>query len=276
MACSTMPRAGARRRPIVAAVRELVSAGVDVVHMHGVDFSSYLPDEGPALLATLHLPSDYYPREVFSLGRPRTRLVCVSEHQLATCPRADLPLCVVPNGVNLDEFAPILPKESFVLAMGPICPEKGFHDALDAAKEADIDMILAGEVFTYPGHLRYFSEAIEPRLDARRRFVGPVGGAEKRSLLARARCLLVPSLVAETSSLVTMEALASGTPVIARPAGALADLVEQGKTGYLVSSVEEMSSAIAEVAAIDSAWCRQTGPNAVLVRAHDPGLRRTH
>ena len=52
----------ARRRTTAAyrgAVRELVSVGVDVVHMHGVDFlPSYLPDEGPALLATLHLPSD--------------------------------------------------------------------------------------------------------------------------------------------------------------------------------------------------------------------------
>jgi glycosyltransferase involved in cell wall biosynthesis len=69
---------------------------------------------------------------------------------------------------------------------------------------------------------------------------------------------LAPSLVAETSSLVAMEALACGCPVVAFPAGALADIVEPGITGYLVGGAEEMAEAITACAAIDRESCRQT------------------
>jgi glycosyltransferase involved in cell wall biosynthesis len=64
--------------------------------------------------------------------------------------------------------------------------------------------------------------------------------------------------VPETSSLVAMEALACGTPVIAWPAGALAEIVEHGRTGYLVRSVGEMAEAIRAAGAIDPEVCRQT------------------
>src|SRR5690606_12917686 len=103
----------------------------------------------------------------------------------------------------------------------------------------------------------YFEEAIRPRLCARRRFVGRVGGARKRELFAGARCVLIPSRVAETSSLVAMEALASGTPVVAYRAGALAELVEHGVTGYLVDGVDEMAGAARASAELDRAACRR-------------------
>ena len=104
------------------------------------------------------------------------------------------------------------------MALGRICPEKGYHIALDAAARAGVPMVLAGEVFRYPAHEQYFRDEIAPRLDASRRFIGPVGLHRKRRLLSEARCLLAPSLAPETSSLVAMEALACGTPVIAFPA----------------------------------------------------------
>lgn len=66
----------------------------------------------------------------------------------------------------------------------------------------------------------------------------------------------MPSLVAETGSLVAMEALARGTPVIAFPNGALAEVVEHGVTGYLVRDADEMAAAIPLAAQIDPAACR--------------------
>ncbi len=117
-------------------------------------------------------------------------------------------------------------------------------------------LLLGGKVFPYPAHEQYHAREIAPRLSPERRFLGPLGRDEAARLLARARCLLVPSLAPETSSLVVMEALASGTPVVAFRAGALPEIVEDGRTGFLVDGVEEMAAAIARVGELDRHACR--------------------
>ena len=96
---------------------------------------------------------------------------------------------------------------------------------------------------------------MQPKLDRLRRFLGPVGFRRKRRLLAGARCLLVPSVAPETSSLVAMEA-AAGTPVIAFPNGALGEIVEHERTGFLVNSFEELTTAITRAHEIEPETCR--------------------
>src|SRR5450755_1906600 len=98
--------------------------------------------------------------------------------------------------------------------MGRICPEKGVHIALRLAHRLDQRMIVAGPVHDFESHHEYFAREVEPLLDDKRQYIGPVRGQDKSRLLAEARCLIVSSLVAETSSLVAMEAAASGTPVV--------------------------------------------------------------
>lgn len=249
-------RAHAHHRTAMAEV--LARTRVDIVHLHGLDFASYLPPPGPAALATLHLPPEWYAPEVFALRRPRTYLCCVSASQWRRCPPAANLVGVVDNGVDLDALRPDGPRQPYALALGRICPEKGFHRALAACRLAGVPMILAGEVFPYPAHERYFRDTIVPLLDRDRRFIGPVGLREKRRLMAAARCVIVPSEVAETSSLVAMEALACGTPVITSGAGALSDIVEHGRTGYVVADETSMATALSYVHRIDPTTCRRT------------------
>lgn len=230
---------------------------IDLVHMHGIDFHRYLPPPRVPVLTTLHLPPGWYPPEVFHPVRPDTLLHCVSAAQRRACPPGARLLPDVPNGVPVSERAAPHAKRGFAFALGRICPEKGFHLALDAAERAGVPLLLAGEVFGYPAHRRYFHEEIEPRLDGSRRFIGPVGLARKRRFLAAARCLLVPSLAPETSSLVAMEALACGTPVIAFRAGALPEIVEHSRTGFLVDDEREMADAIHAAGSLDPDECRR-------------------
>lgn len=249
------------RQCIYAALRRIISQAVkefrpDLVHLHGVDFYEYMPPPGCPVLVTLHLPLAWYPANALKRSRPNTWLLPVSRDQASRAPAGVDLLPEIENGIEIGQFGRGGHKRPFVLALGRICPEKGFHLALDAAKEAGVRCLLAGSVSRYPEHLAYFDSKIRPRLDHRLRWIGPVGGQRKRRLLARARCVLVPSLVVETSSLVAREALAAGTPVIAFRAGALCEIIDNGRTGYLVDTVEEMAKAISMVDQIDAQACR--------------------
>lgn len=249
-------RAWARHRAAIAAA--LARWPVDLVHMHGIDFDAYLPAPGVPVLATLHLPPSWYPPEALRAKRPDTWLNCVSAAQYAACPSTPNLLAPIANGVAVEALSARHAKRDFALVVCRICPEKGVHLAIEAAKAAGVTLLIAGEVSGYEAHRRYFDEEVAPRLDRRRRFIGPVGFARKRRLMTAARCLLVPSSVAETSSLVAREALACGTPVIGFPNGALPETIDHGRTGFLVGDVDEMAAAIRRAPSLDGEECRRT------------------
>lgn len=241
---------------IKAAIGEVLAGSrVDLVHLHGLDFLEYLPPPGIPVLVTLHLPLQLYPKAALHPARPGTWLLPVSASQtLGSSNLALLP--PIENGVDLPRARPRA-RHGYALTLGRVCPEKNFAAALDACRLAQCPLLLAGHVYAYREHRHYFDHEITPRLDHSRRWIGPITGTRKRRLLAGARCVLIPSRIAETSSLVAMEALSAGVPVIAYPAGALPDIVEHGRTGFIVEDVAAMARAIRAAARIDPNACRR-------------------
>lgn len=235
----------------------LASGPVDLVHMHGFDFYEFIPKGDVPVLATLHLPPTWYRNWIYQIDRPHFYLNCVSTSQRMQAPESALIVRTIPNGVHIPHFDPLpITERAGAVMLGRICPEKGTHIGIAAARRAGIPLTVAGDIFGYPEHVEYFEREVGPALNATTRFVGPVGLSDKMGLLRSAQCLLVPSNVPETSSLVSMEALACGTPVIAMRSGALPEIVEDGKTGFIVGSMEQMVAAMHEVYRIDPMVCR--------------------
>lgn len=233
--------------------RTLKKYEIDLVHFHGLDFYTYLPESSVPKLATLHLPLDWYPADIFQLSG--IHFNCVSQTQAHSAPHLQQ-VSVVPNGIDIERFSTDGSHAGPLLWLGRICPEKGVHLALEVAHQLHFPLTVAGPVYAFRTHEAYFRERVEPLLDDQRRWIGAVSMQQKASLLTQARALLVPSLAAETSSLVAMEAISSGTPVIAFRSGALPEVVEDGVTGFVVDGQAQMVEAIGRLNEISAETCR--------------------
>ena len=250
------------RRMIEMALR---SYSIDLIHFHGLDFYEYLPNTNVPMLATLHLPVSWYPEA--ALRESAVQLNLVSQSQANSDPGA-AKWPVISNGVDISRYRGTATREEYLLVLARICPEKGIDAALRVAHRLDLPLIVAGPVHPFEAHQRYFRECVEPLLDRKRRYIGPIGIDAKAGLLSKAKCLLIPSLVAETSSLVAMEAICSGTPVVAFRSGALPEVIDDGVTGFLTSSEDEMIGAVGRSWEISAETCRSTRGNSLRFSPH--------
>ena len=162
-------------------------------------------------------------------------------------------VATVYNGIRLADFTFRAKPGEYAVVLGRIHPDKGVHLAIEAATAAGLPLIIAGIV----QDTDYFRRHVEPRLDGDRvRFLGPVGPAERDSLLGGALALLHLVTFDEPFGLAMIEAMACGTPVIGMRRGAVPEVVVDGQTGVLVGDVGGAVRALRVVAGLDRGRCR--------------------
>jgi glycosyltransferase involved in cell wall biosynthesis len=236
-------------------------AEFDLIHDMSGGFWQHADGLPIPVLATLHLPRPLYTNVDFSRVPECVSFNCVSNSQ--TPEFSDLPrvLGVAANGIALDCFPRELVKQEkreYVLWIGRICEEKGTHVALDVAHTAGEKLIIAGTVYPFLYHQKYFAREVIPRLKRagnRAKYIERPSFVEKVDLIRNARAVLITSEINETSSMIAMEAAACGTPVIAFRRGALPEVVAEAITGMLVNDQSEMVSALTRARRIEPEQC---------------------
>ena len=157
------------------------------------------------------------------------------------------------HGIPLEAFPFDAVGSEDLLFFGRIHPDKGAAEAIDVARRTGRRLVMAGIVQDQGYHERHVAPAID---GTRVVYKGAVGGEERTRTLGAARALLHLINFEEPFGLSVIEAMACGTPVIARNRGSMRELVDHGVTGFLVNSVEEAIDAVARIDTIDREACR--------------------
>lgn len=223
--------------------------GFDLIHAHSASALAC------ARLAP-HLPLAYtlHHERVPELSRfyaafPEVHYVAISadqRHREVPLPHME----VIHHGLDPRQYEWRERPLDYACFLGRFAPVKGVHIAIDVAEAAGLPIRLAGRVHTEDE--RWAERALHHRLDRPHvHHRGCVGMAEKVPLLRDARVLLAPIDWEEPFGLALVEAMLSGCPVVAFPRGSVPELVEEGVTGFVARSADEMIEIIAPGGPLD-------------------------
>jgi glycosyltransferase involved in cell wall biosynthesis len=216
----------------------------DVVHSHVETLGFLFARHSPApVLTTLHGRLDVAGIPELLEEFTDIPLVAISDSQRRWSPDANW-VATIHHGLPLEQM-PFSPTSGDYLAfVGRITPEKGVADCIAVARAAGMKLRMAAKV--YDEHEKeHFAEVVQPAIrDGTVEFLGELGPPERDALYAGAAATLMLGAWPEPFGLVAIESMATGTPVIARRAGALTETIDHGQTGFLVDDEIEAELAI--------------------------------
>ncbi|MEX1113533.1 MAG: glycosyltransferase family 4 protein [Patescibacteria group bacterium] len=232
----------------------------DVVHLHRAHHA--LPQAAlfPSLphLFTFHDEATPLRRFAYKhYAMPNIHFVALSKRQRQL--GKDIPWAgIVPNGIDVNRYRFSDRPERRLVFAGRLVEEKGAHLAIAAAKRVRWPLRIIGpRTFQTLTDTGYWERQVEPLLDSRIRYAGFLPPAKLAEEYSRAAAVLMPIDWEEPFGLVSVEAMACGTPVIGFRRGALPEIIKDGTTGFLVDDVAGMVQAIRRVQEIDRTACRR-------------------
>jgi glycosyltransferase involved in cell wall biosynthesis len=227
----------------------------DVIHSHveyyALPFARLVPTP---VVTTLHGRLDLGGLRTIFERFSDAPLVSISDSQREPVPAANWAATVY-NGTDLTEFTFNETGGDYFVFVGRICPEKNIEGAIDIARRTGVPLRIAAKVD--PVDLEYHESVIKPLVDGRQvEYLGELGGADKDRLLGSALALLFPVDWPEPFGLAMTEAMACGTPVLALRRGSVPEVVEDGVTGLVRESEDELVAAVDQVAGLSRRACR--------------------
>lgn len=165
-------------------------------------------------------------------------------------------VATVYNGISLDAFPFDDHKEDYLLFAGRLSPEKGPDDAIEVAKRSGRPLLMAGMI--EPQYQSFFDAKVKPHIDGRQvQYLGLLSQKELAPIYRKAAAVLFTINWCEPFGLVAVEAQASGTPLIATRYGALPEIILEGRTGFVVDSIDQAVSAVDRLQDLSPAACRR-------------------
>jgi glycosyltransferase involved in cell wall biosynthesis len=242
----------------------------DIIHNHSSSTAFIMPFVKSQVIQTLHHPyaddflSKYVQKKKLAKSlKPvlesygKIHYVAISKSQHKDFKKAERfyfkHKSVIHNGIPVERFAFNAKPKDYLLFIGYMNKNKGADVAVRIAKKLGMKLILAGNNF---GEEEFFNKSIKPYLSSKIRYVGVVGFKEKVELYRNAVAKIAPLQWAEPFGLTLIESQACGTPVVAFNNGAAAELIQDGKTGFIVKDEKEMAAAIKKIHSIKRKDCR--------------------
>ena len=226
----------------------------DLIHFH-VDYMHFpfTRREGVHSLTTLHGRLDIPDLPAIYRTYPEMPVVSISNAQRAPLPWLNWQATVY-HGLPYKWYSPNRPVGGYLAFLGRISPEKNPVEAIEIARRAGTTLKIAAKVDR--ADREYFEDCVRPLLaQPHVEFIGEIGTQAVPEFLGRAAALLFPIDWPEPFGLVTIEAMACGTPVIAYPHGSVPELIDDGVTGFLVNDAAEAARAVRNLPKISRRGC---------------------
>ena len=248
----------------------------DLIHNH-IDWPAFPFGRLVATptLSTVHGRLDL-PETAAVYGRfPEHPLISISESQRRPLPAANW-LATVYNGIDVSSYHFQPTPGNYLVFLGRISPEKRADRAIAVAREVGMRLVIAAKVD--PVDREYYEHEIAPLIRdcPLVEYIGEVDEREKDTLLGGAYAYLFPIDWPEPFGLTMVEAMATGTPVIAREGGSVREVVVDGVTGAVCDSTAEMIDAVERAGAISRIACREHVERHFTARAMAAGYERAY
>jgi glycosyltransferase involved in cell wall biosynthesis len=228
------------------------AAGFDILHFHiGMHWAPFATLSQTPSLFTIHTFASCDDRWL-ARQLPQVTLTGISRYQAAQLAEGtDRKIPVVYNGCDFGAFRPSYEQGRYLAFLGRMSHDKNPLDAIRIARAAGMPIILAGQA-QQKKEEAYFEKEIRPLIDGENvRYIGPVNHARKNELLRNAAALVFPVQWPEPFGLVMIEAMACGTPVLARALGSVPEVVDQGVTGFHAGEIDQMQGLLMATLALD-------------------------